>query len=579
MTNLLKDTTMKRITTPIAALLFWGVASILFAAEPLRLDFQFSGVSDDQSAIVERIVRQRVAERSTAGELNVSYAIDSGLEPEEFALETNGTNASIRAGSFPGLIFASGKLLRAIEYSADSFTVPQLALREKPNASFRCCYFARHFHNWYHMATREELERYVEDLALWGFNAIASISVPIINLDLEPDAEEWRQAVDGVKTIRAASKRLGLSFVTMGCPNQAARDMPEELKATPNVDPKRGNNGVNVCPSTPAGLEYMDRVIRTVYGSFIGAQSDFTCWWPFDEGGCECDKCGPWATNGFLRYAARYSKMVNEEFAPNQRFILSTWTYHEDEFEAAWNWVKDHPEVPYVLADAHADFPKYPLEHALPEGHKLITFPEISMQGRSPWGGYGATPQPRRFTELWGQVRGHVDGCMLYSEGLFEDVNKIMEAGFYFRDENAEDSLREYARYELPGCDPEDFVALCRDLETILVLKKKNPEYAAAALDAMKLAVKIDSAILPSLRESWRWRQFYCRCLLEYERDVRGNENTRTYVDAILELQRLYHADLFPKDCVDPFHAWVTPRLPQGEIGDFKRPEEEIQER
>ena len=570
---------MKRTASTVAAILIWSAATFLFSAEPLRLQFQFSGVSEEQGATLERIVRSRVSERSRSGELNASYSIDASLEPEEYVLEMSGTSATVRAGSFPGLVFASGKLLRSICYESDSFTVPELTLREKPDASFRCCYFARHFHNWYHMASAEELERYVEDLALWGFNAIATIPIPIVNLNLDPETEEWRQAADGVKTIRAAAKRLELSFITMGCPNQAARDMPPEFKATPNVDPKRGNNGINACPSTPEGLAYMDRVIRTVFGSFAGAQADFTCWWPFDEGGCECDRCGPWATNGFLKYVDRYSKIINGEFAPDQKFILSTWTYHEDEFEAVWNWIKDHPEIPYVLADAHADFPKYPLEHALPDGHTLITFPEISMQGRFPWGGYGATPQPRRFTELWEQVRGHVDGCMLYSEGPFEDVNKIIEAGFYFRNEGAEDSLREYARYELAGCDPEDFVALCRDLETILVLKERNPEYAAAALDAMKLAVKIDSETLPALRGSWRWRQFYCRCLLEYERNVRGNQNTQTYVDAILELQRLYHSDLFPEGCVDEMRHCTTPVLPQGEIDVFTRPEEEIQKR
>ena len=568
-----------RRTALFAALFAWSAASFIFAAEPLRLDFQFSGVSADKGALLEKIVKERIAERSASGELSASLTIDSNLDPEEYVLETDGTSASIRAGSFPGLIFGSGKLLRSLDYGVDSFAAPKLSIREKPDASFRCCYFARHFHNWYHMATREELERCVEDLALWGFNTIATIPIPIINLNLDPDAEEWRQAADGVKTIRAAAKRLDLSFVAMGCPNQAARDLPPELKATPNVDPKRGNNGINACPSTPEGLEYMDRVIRTVFGSFVGAQADYTCWWPFDEGGCECEKCGPWATNGFLKFVDRYSKMVNDEFAPDQRFIVSTWTFHEDEFEALWNWAKDRPEVPYILADAHADFPRYPLEHPLPEGHKLITFPEISMQGRFPWGGYGATPQPRRFTELWEQVRGHVDGCMLYSEGPFEDVNKIMEAGFYFRDESAEDSLREYARYELSGCDPDDFVALCRDLEAILVLKDPNPEYAATALDAMKLAVKIDSEILPSLRESLRWRQFYCRCLLEYEINVRGNRNTQTYADAILELQRLYHSDLFPEGVVDEMHHCTTPAMPQGEIGVFPRPEEEIRER
>ena len=157
---------MKRTISFAAALAFWSVAAFLVAAEPLRLNFQFAGVSEDQGAIVEKIVKQRVSERVASGELNLSYAIDASFEPEEYSLETSGIDATLRAGSFPGLIFASGKLLRSLEYRADSLAVPELTIREKPDASFRCCYFARHFHNWYHMASNEELERYVEDLAL-----------------------------------------------------------------------------------------------------------------------------------------------------------------------------------------------------------------------------------------------------------------------------------------------------------------------------------------------------------------------------------------------------------------------------
>ena len=103
---------MKRTISIAAALAFWSIAAFLVAAEPLRLNFQFSGVSEEQGAIVEKIVKQRVSERVSSGELNLAYSIDSSFEPEEYSLEMGGTNATLRAGSFPGLIFASGKLLR-----------------------------------------------------------------------------------------------------------------------------------------------------------------------------------------------------------------------------------------------------------------------------------------------------------------------------------------------------------------------------------------------------------------------------------------------------------------------------------
>ena len=37
----------------------------------------------------------------------------------------------------------------------------------------RGIYFATHFHNFYHDAPLEEVQRYVEDLGLWGFNVLA----------------------------------------------------------------------------------------------------------------------------------------------------------------------------------------------------------------------------------------------------------------------------------------------------------------------------------------------------------------------------------------------------------------------
>ena len=114
---------MKRTAFFFAAVL-WSAASLLLAAEPLNLSFEFSGVSPEQGEIVEQIVEQRLSERSAGGELHASYAVDASFDAEEYSVETNGSTATLRAGSFPGLIFATGKLLRSINYAPDSFTIP-----------------------------------------------------------------------------------------------------------------------------------------------------------------------------------------------------------------------------------------------------------------------------------------------------------------------------------------------------------------------------------------------------------------------------------------------------------------------
>ena len=166
---------------------------------------------------------------------------------------------------------------------------------------------------------------------------------------------------------------------------------------------------------------------------------------------------------------------------------------------------------------------------------------------------------------------------MQYSEGPFEDINKIVVGRFYYDDADADETLREYARYELCGADPEDFVKLCRAFERVHVMQDSpSPEYRETSIKAMKIAMKIDSEILPSLKNCLRWRQCYCRALTDYERNVRGTINTQTYADAIRELQILYHSDRFPEGCDDPMHWCTAPSMPGGEIKAYPRPEEEL---
>jgi hypothetical protein len=74
------------------------------------------------------------------------------------------------------------------------------------------------------------------------------------------------------------------------------------------------------------------------------------------------------------------------------------------------------------------DFLKLPIPDNLP----LVGFPEISMEGMYPWGGFGANPQPARFQKDWNRVKNRVQGGFPYSEGTFEDLDKAIFAQFYW---------------------------------------------------------------------------------------------------------------------------------------------------
>ena len=241
------------------------------------------------------------------------------------------------------------------------------------------------------------------------------------------------------------------------------------------------------------------------------------------------------------------------------RFIVSTWTFDRQEWEGLAARMRENPWIDYVVADGHGDFPRWPLEHELPGGVPLITFPEISMWGLGPWGGFGATVLPRHFTGLWNQVKGKAQGCMLYSEGIYEDLNKVIELQFYWNDRPAEATLREYADYELYGADPEEFLPLCRLLELDHV---NDPDAAPAGLaqKALALAEKLDAALPEAGRRSWRWRLIYLRAVLDVERLVGRTVQSETAVAALRELIAIYGLPKYSEE-LGPMHRAIRPPL------------------
>ena len=551
----------------LLAALVCALACTLARAEELNLSFDYGNLPAEKQFLGD-IVRTRIAERSDGGTLSVAYSIDTSLAPEEYVLQADGGSATITGGDVRALVFGTGALLRAIDYAPERFTVPAISLREKPDTSFRCCYFARHYHNWYNMASAEEQRRYVEDLALWGFNTITAVIIPTFEFTSQPDQEQWDRMVDSFLACADCAKRMEMNIASITCPNQGWRDLPERLGAV--TGERVPDDDLNVCYSKEGAREYLDNLLRKFLGTIDSDTLDYFVFWPFDEGGCLCENCSPWANNGFLRITDEQSRLIEDEGLSRCDFILSTWWFAEHEFEAVWKWLEDHPRFKYVLADGGGGaFPQYPKEHPLPEGHSLITFPEISMWGRDPWGGYGATVLANHLSGLWSNARGYVDGCMLYSEGIYEDINKVIEGGFYCGDLPADESLRRYARYELCGVDPEDFLTLAHDFEKIHhISETPSDSDRQTAVESMRRVIKMDSMINPKLRDCWRWRQIYCRAVTDYERCVHKTINTPAYAEAIRELREIYRSDL-PEGC-------ATPSFPKGEIQNFPRPEEEL---
>ena len=129
---------------------------------------------------------------------------------------------------------------------------------------------------------------------------------------------------------------------------------------------------------------------------------------------------------------------------------------------------------------------------------------------------------PDRFQKLWDQAKTVVSGGFPYSEGIYEDINKVVISQFYWEsDRTAEQTLHAYVGYEY-SCRPEvrrDILSIIRMIEQNHVLAASGEKAdAALAEEAWKLARKADAELDVRARLSWRWRLLYLRTLLDKER-------------------------------------------------------------
>ena len=311
------------------------------------------------------------------------------------------------------------------------FVSPVAAAREPFGE--RSVYCATHFCNWYEEASGEDVARYVEELAEWGMNGIGVwFDMHDFNGMDDPDA---RRRLSRLKLIFRTAKRLGLRRDLLFLANESFAGSPVEMRA----DWRAGRNGytrnlvghyhVELCPSKPGAMELLMKGRRQVLVAFKDAPPTEITIFPYDQGGCTCSNCAPWGANGFLKLAQKLSVLAKSTF-PGVRVNLSTWRF--DSFGDLHEWeglfakgveVAKWADCLYVAPN---DLTK--VKRSSPGGLPVFSMSEISMQGMLPWGGYGANPMPMR---LQREITDNFNllGLRPYSEGIFEDLNKVIVLG------------------------------------------------------------------------------------------------------------------------------------------------------
>jgi len=486
--------------------------------------------------------------------LSIELARDPGIGNEGFAItDTAGSAIRIAGADTINLLAGIGHFLRDASYDLEGFRPGLWRGISRPQKELRGIYFATHFHNYYHDAPEPAVERYIEDLALWGFNVLTVwYDMHHYHGIADPKARAMIQRLHGTL---AAARRVGMRTCMGVLANEAYADSPVELRADPNTS--RGHYRRELCPSKPGASELILRWFDEEFRAFADIQPDYLWIWPYDQGGCACEQCRPWGANGFLKIARRIAALF-KQYSPQGRIILSTWLFDYvpgGEWEGLARQIdQDRLWIDYILADAHElKFPPYLLAHGVPGGLPLVNFPEISMYGMTPWGGFGANPQPAALQRLWDAAGRMIVGGFPYSEGIFEDFNKAIMARFYWDGQSAEATARDYIGYEFGPESANDVLKAIRILEVNQPRVWKEGDYARpvtqlenmqdhGAAEALALMSAVDARLPLHIRSGWRWRIMLLRALIDDELFRNRGVPTPTLEPWFKELVRIYHA-------------------------------------
>jgi hypothetical protein len=521
--------------------------------------------------VFTRQVQQRtgIVAQATPAEFSVELCLTPSIGVEGYRIE-DGAEGGVRicGNDERGLLYGVGKFLRLCGYQPGDLQPPTWRGSSMPVKPMRGIYFATHFHNYYHDAPVEQVEQYVQDLLLWGYNhVLVWFDMHHFNGIDDPQAQAM---IERLHVILRAARQVGVGVGLGFLANEAYANSPQELRA----DWTAGHDGyhhepgghyhVELCPSQPGAPELLLRWVDEKFAAFSDLGLDVLWIWPYDQGGCTCSRCKPWGVNGFLRMAEPIAQHFRQAF-PHSKVIVSTW-YFDHFTDGEWAglaqvFAQRPAWTDYLLADDNADqFPPYPLEHGVPGGLPMVNFPEISMYGSYPWGGYGANPLPRHLQELWDSAQHLLEGGFPYSEGIYEDMNKAVCAQFYWQpDKPALDTVREYMAFEY-GPQVADALTPAIDiLERNLAhhYEAGAPErrFSMPAVEqaehACELLRQADGQLTPQARGAWRWRILYLRGLIDAELTRNNFAVSAVCQDAFDELRRIYYAD----------HAdeWVSP--------------------
>ncbi len=507
-------------------------------------------------------------------ELEIQFDISGAIGTEGFSVTRQSDRCiHITGNDEPGLLYGIGKFLRSSRYGQEGFQPSEWQGASIPDRQVRGMYLATHFHNFYHDAPLEKVRQYIGDLVLWGVNTLC-VWFDMHHYKSMEDLDAVAM-ISRIRDIFSHARSLYMKTCLMVIGNESFAESPTEMRASYTAGHdgyKRqlaGHYHVELCPGKAGALETLLQWRKEVFGSFLDIPLDYVCIWPYDQGGCTCSDCRPWGANGYLKAARPVAELARQMF-PGVKIILSTWLF--DSFTSReWSGLrkafKVKPEwADYLLAEFLDGKPSGVVaKHGFPGGLPCVGFPEISMYGATPWGGFGANPLPCHIQKVWDKTSQLFSGGFPYSEGIFDDMNKFIYTRLYWGDAGCvRDIVGEYIDYAFGGLYRDEITSAVLLLEKAIIRNRldedgRNHNYpddkipwkgkqrfvidhAEGIDEAHAILSELDMKLPETVRNSWRWRILCLRGRIDAELLHNGFETNNSLEEAYGQLTDIYHA-------------------------------------
>jgi len=449
----------------------------------------------------------------------------SELGPDGYCIAVDGGKSELYVigQSDSGVVAGIGRLMREMRYEEDQLDIPALQICEAPQMPNRGMYLwaRKHF-----FGKPDQVDRYIEELALWGCNGIcfwfemgmfnSFESTEKLNANMGygnhkntlPASDYLNMYRRFYKTARRMGMKTGLLMVV----NDAYRTSPKEMRIKPII----GTPNCYLCPSKPGAVEQMIAWQEEVFKAL--APIDIFNIFPADPGGCSCKECDPWPTGGFWKVAKPLGDRIHA-ISPKTEIWVDTWHLNHPTFGGKdWkhlvdslDWSKERPEWFAGFEVAMAPHHKYAgmgsEERAYYNKAKqpLTVFPDISM-----WGNHrGMLVNQNYWKALQAELNSYdpelMKGGWPYAEHWNTDIaNAVFLSWFWNSKKPVGTVLDEYAALYF-GPEAKSGRALLELLDD----SNKDPNRKQKIQETL---AKLDASVPEWVKRDWRWGEIVASC-------------------------------------------------------------------